>query len=107
MNTEAIKRKRGDEHSVRAVTPPGRSVFHDLFPADEAAELEIRSTLLHGLVHWLANSGMTQIEAAKTLGVTEARLAAIKRSKIGKFSLDLLVHLAACACALQPKLKWP
>ncbi|MGH8317954.1 MAG: hypothetical protein ACREUL_08265 [Steroidobacteraceae bacterium] len=59
MNMKARKRRSGDEHGVRAVTPPGRSVFHDLFPAEEAAELEIRSTLLHGLEHWLANSGMT------------------------------------------------
>jgi predicted XRE-type DNA-binding protein len=104
MNMKARKRRSDDEHAVRAVTPPGRSVFHDLFPAGEAAELEIRSTLLHGLEHWLANSGMTQVKAAKTLGVTQARVSDIKRGKISQFSLDLLVRIAARA-GLHPKLK--
>ncbi len=104
MNMKARKRRSGDEHAVRAVTPPGRSVFHDLFPAADAAELEIRSTLLHGLEHWLANSGMTQVKAAEALGVTQARVSDIKRGKIGQFSLDLLVRIAARA-GLHPKLK--
>ena len=104
MKIKTRKRRSGDEHGVRAVTPPGRSVFRDLFPAAEAAELEIRSTLLHGLEHWLARNGMTQVEAAKTLGVTQARVSDIKRGKIGQFSLDLLVRIAARA-GLRPKLK--
>jgi predicted XRE-type DNA-binding protein len=47
---------------------------------------------------------MTQIEAAKKLGVTQARVSDIKRGKISQFSLDLLVRLAARA-GLHPKLK--
>jgi predicted XRE-type DNA-binding protein len=79
-------------------------VFHDLFDAEEAIELEIRATLLRGLEQWLAGSGLTQIEAAKVLGVTQARVSDIKRGKISQFSLDLLVRLAARA-GLRPKLK--
>jgi predicted XRE-type DNA-binding protein len=104
VSMKARKRRSGDEHAIRAVTPAGRSVFHDLFPAAEAAELEIRSTLLRGLEQWLARSGMTQVEAAKTLGVTQARVSDIKRGKIGQFSLDLLVRIAARA-GLRPQLK--
>ena len=37
-----------NEHQVKHVTSAGHSVFHDLFPADEAAELEIRAVLLGG-----------------------------------------------------------
>lgn len=81
-----------------------RSVFHDLYPADQAAEMEMRSLLLHGLSQWLAESGMTQTEAAKLLGVTQARVSDLKRGKISQFSLDLLVRLAARA-GLQPQLK--
>lgn len=83
---------------------PVRSVFYDLFPEDEAAELEMRSMLLRGLTAWLADSGMTQTEAAKVLGLTQARVSDLKRGKISQFSLDLLVRLAARA-GLQPKLK--
>src|ERR1700761_3415710 len=89
-------RKLG-EHGVQHVTPAGRSVFRDLFPAEEAEELEIRATLLRGLERWLIQSEMTQIEAAKVLRVTQARVSDIKRGKISQFSLDLLVRLASRA----------
>ncbi len=81
-----------------------RSVFHDLYPADQAAEMEMRSLLLQGLSQWLADSGMTQTEAAKVLGVTQARISDLKRGKISLFSLDLLVRLASRA-GLQPQLQ--
>jgi len=85
-------------------TPAGRSVFYDLFPAEKAAEMEMRGQLLMGLEHWLERSRMTQAEAAKVLGVTQARVSDLKRGKIDRFSMDLLVRLAARA-GLKPKLK--
>ena len=83
---------------------PVRSVFYDLYSEDQAAGMEMRSLLMLGLDRWLSESGMTQGEAAKVLGVTQARVSNIKRGKIGQFSLDLLVRLAARA-GLQPTLK--
>jgi predicted XRE-type DNA-binding protein len=47
-----------------------KSVFHDLFPAEEAAELEMRAKLLSGINKWLKKSGLTQTEAAEHLGIT-------------------------------------
>ena len=61
-----------DEHGPRHVTPDGRSVFYDLFPKAEADELVMRSTLLRGLEQWLKDSGLTQTQAAKALGITQA-----------------------------------
>ncbi len=81
-----------------------RSVFRDLYPEDQAAEMEMRSLLLQGLGQWLADCGMNQGGAAKVLGVTQARVSEIKHGKISQFSLDLLVRLAARA-GLNPKLK--
>ena len=81
-----------------------RSVFHDIYPADKAAEMEMRSLLLSGLGRWLANSGLTQTDAAQVLGVTQARVSDLKHGKISQFSLDLLVRVAARA-GLHPKLK--
>jgi predicted XRE-type DNA-binding protein len=92
------------EHGPRHVTPAGRSVFYDLFPAERAAELEMRAQLLMGLERWLENTHMTQAEAAKVLGVTQARVSDLKRGKINRFKMDLLVRLAARA-GLKPKLK--
>ncbi len=69
----------------------------DIFSAEEAIELEIRTTLLRGLERWLSATALTQTEAAKVLGITQARVANLKRGKISQFSLDLLIRLAARA----------
>lgn len=98
------KSRARSDHGRKANTPVQRSVFRDLFSAEEAAELEIRSTLLRALEHWLASSGMSQAKAAEVLGITQARVSGIKRGKINQFSLDLLVRLAARA-GLQPKIR--
>jgi predicted XRE-type DNA-binding protein len=98
-----VKKVAGSAHGPRHVTPAGRSVFHDLFPAEKAAEMEMRAQLLMGLEQWLEKSRMTQAEAAKVLGVTQARVSDLKRGKIDRFSMDLLVRLAARA-GLKPKL---
>jgi predicted XRE-type DNA-binding protein len=80
------KKVANSEHGPGHVTPVGRSVFYDLFPAEKAAELEIRAQLLMGLERWLENSRMTQAEAAKVLGVTQARVSDLKRGKINRFT---------------------
>jgi predicted XRE-type DNA-binding protein len=98
------KKAAGSEHGPRHVTPSGRSVFQDVFPAEKAAEMEIRAQLLIGLEQWLEKSDMTQAEAANVLGVTQARVSDLKRGKIDRFSIDLLVRLASRA-GLKPKLK--
>jgi predicted XRE-type DNA-binding protein len=41
--------------------------------------------------------GMTQTDAARRLGVTQPRLNELLRGRVGKFSLDALVALAARA----------
>lgn len=87
-----------------ATKKAARSAFYDLFSAEEAAELEMRATLLRGLQAWLQASAMTQVAAAEALAITQARISDIKRGQINKFSLDLLVRLAARA-GLHPELK--
>lgn len=106
MKTTKIQSKprTRDDHGPKAKTPTRRSVFRDLFPAEKATELEIRSTLLRALEHWLASSGTTQAKAAEVLRITQARVSDIKRGKINQFSLGLLIRLAARA-GLQPKLR--
>jgi predicted XRE-type DNA-binding protein len=93
-----------NQHAAKKVTPAGRSVFNDLFSPEEAAELEIRATLLRALQAWLAGSGKTQTDIAQQLGITQARVSDIKRGKINPFSLDLLVKLAARA-GLRPQVE--
>jgi predicted XRE-type DNA-binding protein len=93
-----------NEHEAQHVTPVGRSVFEDLFPPDEAAELDIRAVLLNGLSHWLQYSNNTETTAAQVLGINQARLAEIKQGEISQFSLDMLVRLASRA-GLHPRLE--
>ena len=93
-----------NKDKARHTTPKGRSVFKDLFPEDEAAELEIRSVLMMGLAHWLRDCGMTQTAAAKMLGVTQARVSEIKNGKINQFSVDMLVKMASRA-GLHPRMQ--
>ena len=81
-----------------------KSVFHDLFSEEEAAELEMRAKLLSGINKWLNKSGLTQTEAAEQLGVTQARVSEIKNGKINRFSLSMLVRLAQRA-GLRPCIK--
>jgi predicted XRE-type DNA-binding protein len=86
------------------VTSIGRSVFYDLFAPEKAAAMEMRAQLMIGLRHWLEESRLTQAEAAKVLGATQARVSDLKRGKIDRLIMDLLVRLAARA-GLKPKLK--
>jgi predicted XRE-type DNA-binding protein len=106
MNPCPMKAKKRtlSEHDTKHVTPAGRSALLDLASDEDAVELEMRSTLLRGLERWLGSSELTQIEAAKVLGVTQARVSDLKRGKISQFSLDMLIRLATRA-GLHPKLK--
>jgi predicted XRE-type DNA-binding protein len=93
-----------NKDKVKHITPKGRSVFRDLFPEDEAEELEIRSVLLMGLANWVRDCGITQTAAAQKLGVTQARVSDIKNGKINQFSVDMLVKLASRA-GLHPRVQ--
>jgi predicted XRE-type DNA-binding protein len=89
---------------IRQTRGNPRGVFHDLFDSDEAAELTMRAELLRGLQAWFVGSELSQTAAANELGITQARISEIKHGKIGSFSLDLLVRLAARA-GLRPELR--
>lgn len=80
-----------------------RGVFYDLFDDDKAAEMTARACAMMGMREWLERSKLTQVAAAKVLGLTQARVSDIKRGKINTFSLDMLVRLLARA-GLEPKL---
>ena len=74
------------------------NVFRDLgFSLDEAENLKLRSELMMRIEDPYRESGMTQVKAAKRLGVTQPRLNALPKGKIGEFSLDALVNIATNA----------
>jgi predicted XRE-type DNA-binding protein len=76
-------------------TPVGQSVFYDLFPAAQAANLLIRAQLLDELIKVLQSRFSTQAEAAVALDVTQARISDLYRGKIQRFTVDMLINLLA------------
>jgi predicted XRE-type DNA-binding protein len=64
---------------------------------EDAADMTMRSNLLIGLQQKVKSWKVTQAEAARRLGATPPRLNELLRSKIDKFSLDMLIDLATHA----------
>jgi len=74
------------------------NIFLDIgFDKVEAENLKLRSALMMRIEDWVAASGLTQAAAAKVLGLTQPRLNALLKGKIGLFSLDALVNVASKA----------
>jgi predicted XRE-type DNA-binding protein len=77
---------------------PGQ-VFTDAWDALEdtpaqAANMRLRSELMIAVQQAVTGWGMTQVEAARRLDVTQPRLNDLLRGRINNFSLDALVLLA-------------
>ena len=77
-------------------------VFDDVFDAladtpAEAANMKARADLLAVLIKQVNSWGLPQEASAKRLAITRPRLNDLMRGKLGKFSLDALVNLAAAA----------
>lgn len=68
----------------------------DLEPA-EAAILHMRAKLMNDLRLYIKSSGLTQVEAAKILGIAQSRVSDLMRGKWDKFSLEMLITLEARA----------
>ena len=80
------------------ITKGSANVFEDIgFDVQESQTLLLRSQTMVALVQWFNASGLTQVVAAKTLGVTQPRLNQLLKGKIEIFSLDALVNMATSA----------
>ena len=78
------------------ITPSSGNVFEDLgFDAEEAANLQLRSTLAIALACYVEAEGLTQAEAAERLGVTQPRVSDLVRGKVSRFTVDALVNMLA------------
>lgn len=80
------------------ITKGSSNVFEDLgFDVQESQNLLLRSQTMIALVHWFEESGMTQVAAAKALGITQPRFNQLLKGKVEIFSLDALVNMATSA----------
>lgn len=74
------------------------NVFLDLgFPPEEAEILAMRSQLMCELELLIHNKRWTQAQAAEVLKISQSRTSDLVRGKWEKFSLDMLLTLAARA----------
>ena len=81
---------------ISHVTPADANIFADLgFSPEEAENLKVRAKLMSELRGSIAD--VTQVEAARFLGVTQPRVSDLKRGKIGLFTIDALVNMLAHA----------
>ncbi len=80
------------------VTQSSGNVFTDLgFAPGEAAVMGLRADLMARLRLIVQAEGWTQAQAAERFGIAQSRVSDLLRGKWDKFSLDMLITLAARA----------
>jgi predicted XRE-type DNA-binding protein len=94
--------KKGKQHPKRLpaqpthVTAAGDNVFRDLgFSPEEAENLKVRAQIMNEIRAVVDD--LTQVDAARLLGVSQPRVSDLKRGKIGLFTIDALVNMLAHA----------
>ena len=76
----------------------GGNVFRDVgFGPEEAEHLRLRSLLAAEVLRILESHKLTQVAAAKLLGVSQPRISDLVRGRIELFSIDGLVSMLAHA----------
>jgi predicted XRE-type DNA-binding protein len=76
------------------LTKGSGNVFADLgFTPSESRNLRIRSEMMTALRKFIEKEGLTQVDAAKRLKVSQMRISDLTRGKISRFSLDTLVDM--------------
>ena len=100
QTAKPARRANGDS----LVTVSSGNVFLDLgFPPGEAAVMALRADLMARLRLLVQTERWTQAEASEHFGIAQSRVSDLLRGKWDKFSLDMLITLAARAGA---RLNW-
>jgi predicted XRE-type DNA-binding protein len=60
----------------------------------EAENMKLRAQLMRAIVDRIERKKLSQVEAARILGVSQPRVSDLMRGKIDKFALDILVNMA-------------
>src|SRR6266852_3601528 len=84
----------GSRHADRdaAIVRGTRNVFADLRYPD-AAERQAKLRLAYALNQVLEPRKLSQVEAAKVLGVTQPKVSALRHYKLAGFSVERLMNL--------------
>jgi len=105
MNTTDMNTTTDPRWDDTSVTRGSGNVFLDLgFDPAEAEVMRLRAEVMIRTAQQLKAQGWTQAEAARRLGTTQPRVSRLIKGKVGDFSLDMLLTLAARA-GLRPELR--
>ena len=63
----------------------------------DAASMKIKAELMIELQEFLQKSSLTQVAAAKKLGITQPRVSDLKRGRIELFSIESLIDMLSFA----------
>jgi predicted XRE-type DNA-binding protein len=89
---------RGPRRARPALEASSGNVYLDLgFPPPEAEYLALRSRLMLMLERLIASRKLTQVEAARLLGVSQPRVSDVVRGRVERFTIDALVEMLARA----------
>ena len=84
--------------AMETISESSGNVFADLgFSSEESALLAMRAELIARLRQTIGERCWTQTEAAARLGIGQSRVSDLVRGKWERFSLDMLLTLAARA----------
>ncbi len=89
------KSKQLKKKTVRGVTfiEGSDNIFRDLgFSEEEAVHLLMRSELIIQIKNILDERSLTQMQAAKLLGVRQPRVSALYTGKVKDFTIDMLIN---------------
>ncbi len=78
----------------KKTTKSSGNVFVDLgFDQAEAVVLQLRANLMSDLRLYIEKEKLTQVQAAKRLGIAQSRVSDLVRGKWDKFNLEMLITL--------------
>ena len=60
----------------------------------QAANMKLRSSLMIAINEQIEEAGLTQVETAKILHITQPRVSALAKGKIEEFRVDTLITIA-------------
>ncbi|MBT4396352.1 MAG: XRE family transcriptional regulator [Acidiferrobacteraceae bacterium] len=60
----------------------------------QAANMKLRSSLMIAINEQIEEAGLTQVETAKILHITQPRVSALAKGKIEEFRVDTLINIA-------------
>jgi predicted XRE-type DNA-binding protein len=91
------------------VTKSSGNVFRDLGLPD-AELLQAKADLVHRISLLIEKRGLTQMEAARVLGITQPKISALLHGRLEGFSMDRLVRFLNALdqdvrISVRPKLK--